>query len=454
VLKHSHFLVLDGPPEARKTTIAAALVLTHPVEGFEVIDIRHPTEVFKSYEPNRRQIFVADDAVGSVSLEPALADSWSRDLPGILGKLDTEHKLIWTTRRYILEEALAESRLADTIAHFPGTHDVLVEVGSLTTTEKAEILYNHAKNANLFAASKVLIRQKASTIVYHRNFTPERIRQLITIVLAPPDGHQGSRSNVWDDIADFLSNPTTRWIQAYRKLSNSEQTLLSAMLDFAYNACSVDLKASYTRRSARIVGGQLQFDECCSRLQHSFLSTSIAFNGEHLISFQHPSLRDLLLMELRDDTAARQRYIQLASPFGVASMIKGIARSDQEIDEKHAVVPRGEQELSLLIDRIKELASGVTQMSDWEQLLAAAESLLPRTQHRDSEYPGLVSLGIRPSELLSARRQKPSEIDLLAFGSSWTGRIVAAIVHSFASPKTFKRNSRGGYPLDSGSPNM
>ncbi len=114
-LRRHHFVVLDGPPEVGKTMIAAAIALLQATRGYEVIDVRGPAQVFAAYSKERQQVFVADDAIGSISLSPTLADEWSRDLPGILRKLDAQHSLIWTARHYILEEALAESRLGDNL---------------------------------------------------------------------------------------------------------------------------------------------------------------------------------------------------------------------------------------------------------------------------------------------------------------------------------------------------
>ena len=117
-LRQRHFIVLDGPPEAGKTMIAAAIALQYATDGYEVVDLRGPGEIFRSLPSNRRQVFIADDAIGSIALTPALVDDWSRDLPGILRKLDADHVLIWTARHYILEEALAESRLGENVGEF------------------------------------------------------------------------------------------------------------------------------------------------------------------------------------------------------------------------------------------------------------------------------------------------------------------------------------------------
>ena len=183
LLRERKFAVLDGPPEAGKSTIAAAVALTHVADGFEVIDVRQPDEFFKVWETERQQLFVADDAVGSISLEVDRAEAWSRDLPAVFKRLDADHLLIWTARKYILEEALAHSRLGEAVRDFPGVHEVLVEAGELSLLEKAEMLYNHARHEDLSEPSRELIRKHVYEIILHPNFTPERVRQLVRHVL-------------------------------------------------------------------------------------------------------------------------------------------------------------------------------------------------------------------------------------------------------------------------------
>jgi hypothetical protein len=43
---------------------------------------------------------------------------------------------VWTTRKYVLEEALAETRLGETTKDFPKVHAVVVEVDKLSTLEE------------------------------------------------------------------------------------------------------------------------------------------------------------------------------------------------------------------------------------------------------------------------------------------------------------------------------
>jgi hypothetical protein len=406
-------------------------------DGFELVDVRRSNDVFVAYGP-QRQIFVADDVVGSLNLDPVRADDWSRDLPGILRKLDRGHLLVWTARRYILEEALAESRLRESVAGFPGTHEVLVEVGALSTTEKAEILYNHAKNAQLRTVYRRLIRNWALAIVSHQEFRPERIRQLVENVLAPEAA--GTDTVSWEEILGFLSNPSERWIQAYGKLSVPERVLLSAILDFDDRAPMKDLKQSYELRISEFRPSYLPFDQCVGRLTHSFLQTGKAFTGEEFVTLQHPSLRDMLLLQLREDPAARKRYISLASPFALASIIGGIASVDSgKAEPEHAVIPTSEAELGLFLQRLRELCYGVLEARQWDLLLGTAERLIPVKPATDVQT-ALQRLGAHV-ELL-AERSEPSEMALGEFAGSREGAIVTALLEGFSSPQTFENNQR------------
>lgn len=150
---------------------------------------------------------------------------------------------------------------------------MVVEVGDLSVLEKAEILYNHAKRAKLGVRDRNLVRGLAVQLVWHPNFTPERIRQLIEYLgsSSPPD-----RKRTPTEVLQFLSNPGARWTKTYKALSPSEQALLIALLDLDESPRAAELQTAYEKRRADILG-PLTFQQAVSRLRHSFITVSKTF---------------------------------------------------------------------------------------------------------------------------------------------------------------------------------
>lgn len=458
-LREHHFVVLDGPPEAGKSTIGAALTLMYAALGYEVVAVRRPEQVFQVYAREQRQLFVADDAVGSLSFNPLLGDDWSRDLPGILAKLDSDHLLIWTTRAYILKAALSGSRLGETLSDFPGAYEVLVEVGELSLVEKAQILYNHAKHGHLCSTSRALVRERASEIVSHRSFTPERIRQLVDNVLPKhcESAERGAGILSWREVEEFLRNPATRWTHAYLKLSESEQALLEAVLDLVPRASAQDASEAYSLHCARFTRRALPFEDCLDRIDHSFLQVTQTYAGERSIEFAHPSLRDMLFSQIMKSASARQRYIQLASPVGLARVIRGIDISKSENarvgDAGHVLVPKPGHEFGLLIGRLSQLPHSPIAQRQWRAILTSADLLLPRAPPPD--VPGFTTRGedgfqavmLQMWNALKQPTKVPAaEIDLAAFRATPKGRVLCAVADAFGCQEMYESNHQ--YDLD------
>lgn len=255
ILRKHNFVVLDGPPESGKSFIGAAITLAYACKEFEIFYIREPQEVFRAFSVSHKQLYFADDAVGTITFNPNLGDYWSRELSGILRKLDKQHKLIWTARHYILQEAIDRTKLTELIDNFPGIHEVLVEVGDLTLLEKALILYNHAKQSELSDEAKKLIKEQAIFISEHPNFSPERIRQLVGLVLSEIKGRLSKEEKQrWVQRIDkFLRNPSERFYKAYQEaLGPSERLMLLTLLDLGSYTTEDMLRSEYERRISTI----------------------------------------------------------------------------------------------------------------------------------------------------------------------------------------------------------
>lgn len=178
-LNRHHFVVLEGPPEMGKTSIARMLALAHHRDGWEAIECSAPKEVIKLYRASRRQIFLADDCFGSTDYRPERVGQWQEQIPYILPKLNSEHALILTCRAHLWERAKPHLRSSGQTVDFPGIGEVVVNAADLSTADKARILYRHAKQAKLPDTIRASLRRAARSIVKNPHFTPERVRILI-----------------------------------------------------------------------------------------------------------------------------------------------------------------------------------------------------------------------------------------------------------------------------------
>jgi len=412
ILKKSHFVLIDGPPEVGKSLISAICSIVYSVDGFEVYDISNPDDFFKLHNPDAHQFFIADDVVGSISYDPGLGDKWSRDFSKVLVFLNKDHKLIWTARKYILQEALHESRIGEINREFPGISEVTVEVKEISTVQKAEILYKHAKYENLNKNQIYNIKKYARKIIFHDNFTPERIRQLINDIIKP---HQ--ESIIWDEIDIFLKNPGIHWEKAYSKLNDSEKVCLNSMLDFDRPPLLSELSDAYNNRCLNMEDENQDINHVLSCLNHSFLNINIYKGFGEKIFFQHPSIRDLLISRLKKEPSILKRHIQLSSPQGLAEVIRGFQRnSNNDENSQHLISLHNSEQFDLLLDRIGHFSDSTLSEDEWNALLSSLSLIISFQEIDDLE-------SISRAELREFTQSDPGkivEITLNALGSATT----------------------------------
>jgi hypothetical protein len=179
VLAAHRFVVLMGPPEMGKTAIARMLALAQLTDGWEAHECNTPEQVWRVFDRDRRQVFVADDAFGSTEYRPDAAERWARELGRMLAVLDAEHWLIWTSRPAPLKAGLRRVQRERGSERFPAPAEVLVDASDLDLTEKTLILFRHTKDHEPSAAARKLVRSAGVSIVEHPHFTPERIRRFV-----------------------------------------------------------------------------------------------------------------------------------------------------------------------------------------------------------------------------------------------------------------------------------
>ena len=224
VLAGHRFAVLTGPPEMGKTAIARMVALAQLTCGWEAHECTSPEGVWRLFDGDRAQVFIADDAFGSTEYRADAAERWARAIERLLRSLDERHWLIWTSRPAPLRAALRRLHRERGAERFPAPARVLVDAGELDPVEKTLILYRHAKAAALPVATRRGLRLHGSEIVDNEHFTPERIRRLIARL----------RSGEWD-VAEALTTELTTATEAmatsFATLGPEHRDLLVALLD-------------------------------------------------------------------------------------------------------------------------------------------------------------------------------------------------------------------------------
>lgn len=313
VLRTNHFAVLYGPPEMGKSAIAWMVALAQLSQEWDAFLCQSPSEFFKLYEKDRSQIFVADDAFGHTEYDPASTLLWERDLGYVFSRLDQKHWLVLTSRRHLLERARQGMDLRGAVSRFPSPAAVLIEAGRLSALEKALILYRHARASIHDPAGLELVREHAFQIVHNPSFTPERIRRFVVDRL-PELLASGFDSEQLDhEIAEAIRNPTHGMKLAFKALKEPYKWFLISLLEGGNWAYSENVRAYYDEHCPS--DGKVAFDDIQDQLLEAFVRWANEKNK--ILTWIHPSCRDLVIDELVADEHLRQRFLATASVEGL-----------------------------------------------------------------------------------------------------------------------------------------
>lgn len=334
VLRKHCFAVLEGPPEMGKTAIAWVIAVAQLSMGWQAVVCDGPDDFFRCYDPAAEQVFIADDAFGRTEYDPSRGSKWEIQLDRVLGRLDSSHWLLWTSRKHILERACKVMDLQGKARTFPQPGAVLIDAGKLNLREKALVLYRHARAANLEHEAKSLLREKARTLVSDPSFTPERIRQFVADRLPQltSDLSKGTLSpeTLEAEVREAVRNPTERTRKAFRHLPVAHKWLLVSLLEAGERPSSSALKALYEKHCP--LEERRAFHEVFDELTEAFIK---AVAGGLLIAdwieWMHPSYRDLVIEELLRDRALLVNFLKTMAWQGVKLAISdsGGARGER-----------------------------------------------------------------------------------------------------------------------------
>ncbi len=373
-LRKHHFAVLEGPPEMGKTAIAWMVsFLQFHLEGWQAIACDDPGDFLKLYDGSVPQAFVADDAFGRIDYVPSRGFEWEKALSGVLRRLDSKHWFLWTSRKNILERAMAKIDPQSSAKDFPKAAALLVDANALTTREKALILYKHARGSNLEEPARLLVRHSASEIVTDSHFTPERIRRFVTDYL--PDlatnrwNDDAEKKEVQDKIRQAIQSPSESVRKSFRALPESHKWFLIAFLvEGGWYVLPTRLAGTYERYHPCESEGA--FPNVLSELEGSFVKVLGPPEVPEWLEWMHPSYGDVVLEELADKPELRSRFLRTGTLGGVkfalryaGSLRHPVVSSDEEWELLRTRVVSAVDEAS--VSQITDLLDTVSQDVGW-----------------------------------------------------------------------------------------
>ena len=298
VLDRHRFVVLTGPPEMGKTAIAEMLALAYLTDGWEAHQCNDPEQVWRVFDRGRRQVFVADDAFGSTEYRPDAAERWARGLGRLLEMLDAQHWLIWTSRPAPLKAGLRAGAARERLRAVPGARrGTRRRQRPRSGRQDADPVPPRQGPRRRRLARARCVRSAGLSIVEHPHFTPERIRRFVTDRLdelpglvadddEPAAGGSSSRSS---------PRPTDAMRTSFRALEPEHRELLISLLDAPAGLIDERELAAVVRRH-HAGGLSRPVGELIDRLTDHFLRVTPLGIG-----WVHPSWRDLVIDELRED---------------------------------------------------------------------------------------------------------------------------------------------------------
>ncbi|WP_447741796.1 nSTAND3 domain-containing NTPase [Pseudomonas laurentiana] len=323
-------VIITGEAGIGKTTLAQQLILYYFSHGFRLTSISQDIrEAEQAYDPEQPQLFYFDDFLGRNYLQ-ALSGHEGSQIVNFIKRVKrdkSKKKFILTSRSTILNQGHI---LNDIFEHNNiSKNEMEIRLSSLSSLDKAHILYNHIWHSGLnpLYIDEIYSESRYRKIIAHKNFNP-RIIQFIT---DPQRVEDIPAAKYWPHIRNLLDNPAKVWEHPFDAQLDDYGRFLVLLV--AFNGESLgeaDLIQAYAaglamHNNANFTGRR-DFQVAVRHLSNSLLTRFFMFEEPYYKLF-NPSLGDFLLHRYANDLATLTMTFKCLRSQTAASVIFDMARN-------------------------------------------------------------------------------------------------------------------------------
>jgi len=293
ISRHGIVLLL-GDPAVGKSAIGALLsTIASEDMRHTVLSLTSPHDFEAHWNPNDPgRFFWIDDAFGANVLREEYVQDWATVFRKVQAAIGHGNKFLLTSRRYIYEAAKLRLGSRNLQAFTDGS--AIVDVGKLTSEEKAQILYNHVHFGDQTQSWKRAVKGHLQAVAEVHSFLPGIAERLgnpaFTKGLAPSRG----------ELIRFMQEPREHLIDTINALDER----LRAGLVLVYVHQSTLMPDMMDQVAAQTVSDLMgvslpRIRDGLRELVGSFLRVANTDRGE-VWQFAHPTVSDALTGILRE----------------------------------------------------------------------------------------------------------------------------------------------------------
>jgi len=299
ILSELNYCIIAGIPGIGKTTLAEMIILYYLQQDYQIIKISNDIEeAWTMRKQDAKQLFYYDDFLGQTSLGEKLNKNEDDRIIRLIQAVGRtkKHKLVFTTREYILNQAR-------NIYEKLNTRDIevgkcVIDLTHYNKFEKAKILYNHIFFSDLSKEYKYALidERNYNKIITHANYNPRIIESISKMYKA--NGIEGKEFvNIF---FDTLDNPVELWNHAYEnQILKSSQVLLVVLASMPERVLLEHLQIAFwsyykfLSEKHNFSTNLRDFDQSLKESESTFIKINKR-GTRQFIEFQNPSIKDFM----------------------------------------------------------------------------------------------------------------------------------------------------------------